>query len=176
MKFDAIIIGGGHSGLEKGKELLSQGKRVLAVCRGESSRRFREEDYDHAAARKEFVEKGGVMFFGDCVTSGDVSGNIVKAVFTQNNGAVRFEADEYWICTGSFFSKGLEATKDCIFEPIFGLDVNYSGNFSNWAVSDFYADQPFMHFGIKTDGSGHPTIKGKPLLNLYASGSIIADE
>lgn len=172
MKFDNIIIGGGHSGLQKGMELLSKGETVLAVAKGESSRRFRDDSYDHLQERKRFTDAGGVFFMGDTVLRGKIEDGILKAVFTANHGKTPMEAKRFWLATGSFFSKGLESSADKVWEPVFGLDLNCEGDHTSWVVPDFYADQPFMHFGVVTDCEGHPRINGEIVSNLYAIGSI----
>lgn len=172
MKFDNIIIGGGHSGLEKGMELLAKGESVLAVCRGESSRRFRDESYDHLSARKRFTDAGGVFLMGDTVVRGSIEDGYLKAVYTQNHGSNPFKADNFWLATGSFFSRGLESSQDRIWEPIFDLDLNSTGDHTNWVNPDFFADQPFMHFGVDIDSEGRPAIRGRIISNLFAIGSI----
>lgn len=172
MKFDNIIIGGGHSGLLKGMELLAKGESVIAVCRGESSRRFRDESYDHLSERKRFTDAGGVFLMGDIVMKGVIEEDSVKAVFTRNHGTTPFEADNFYLATGSFFSRGLESSPDRVWEPIFGLDLNCTGDHSTWLHPDFYADQPFMSFGVETDSHGRPSINGRIISNLFAIGSI----
>lgn len=174
MRFDTIIIGGGHSGLECGLAELAAGRSCLAVCTGESSRRFRDENYSHKEHIKEFTSKGGTFFFGDSVTGGEFKDGRLTAIFTENHGRTRFEADNFIIATGSFFSCGLVAFHDCIIEPALGLDVDYYGHHSEWVVPDFYGDQPFMKFGIITDSEGHPYKDGAPVANLTAAGSIIS--
>lgn len=172
MRFDNIIIGAGHSGLEKGMELLAKGESVLAVAKGESSRRFKDESYDHFAERKRFTEAGGVLLFGDSVVGGEFADGRLECVFTSNHGSTRFEADNFWIATGSFFSGGLKSESDRIWEPVFNLDLNCSGDHTAWVNPDFFADQPFMHFGVETDSEGRPSIEGRIISNLYSLGSI----
>lgn len=175
MKFDAIIIGGGHSGLSKGIELLKQGKRCIIFSLGEGSRRFRDPNFSHKALRSEFENGGGTFVMGDRVIRGDFDdeGNI-KAVYTENQDTTAFKAEEYYIATGSFFAEGLIAEKDKIYEPVFGLDVNYDSNPENWVNTDFYSRQPFMEFGVKTDADGHPSINGITVNNLIAIGALLA--
>lgn len=172
MKFDNIIIGGGHSGLAKGMELLARGESVLAIAKGESSRRFRDEFFDHLKERKRFTDEGGVFFMGDTVVRGEIDKGILKAVYTANHGSSPLVAKRFWLSTGSFFSKGLESSADRVWEPIFGLDLNCEGDRKKRVNPDFFADQPFMHFGVLTDHEGHPSIGGKVISNLCAIGSI----
>lgn len=176
MKYDAVIIGGGHSGLAKGIELLGSGRSCIVFSTGEGSRRFRDPDYSFEAQKKEFTRLGGTYVMGDTVTGGefDESG-AVAFIRTARQGSVAFRAQEYYIATGSFFSRGLVASRDTVTEPVFGLDVDFSGTCEEWVTPDFYADQPFMHFGVRTDESGHPYVNGRIVGNLYAIGSIKGD-
>ncbi|MDE7443258.1 MAG: FAD-binding protein, partial [Muribaculaceae bacterium] len=75
---------------------------------------------------------------------------------------------------GSFFSHGLVARPDSITEPIFGLDVHTEGSRGDWFNKDLYSDQPFMKFGIRTDGQFRTMKNGAIIPNLYGCGSILA--
>ena len=176
MKFDAIIIGGGHSGLERGMQLLSGGKSCLAIARGESSRSLRDETYDYRAACREFRRLGGELFFGDSVATGEFSSDgRLLSVSTRNHGSsTRFEADEFFLATGSFFSGGLAADMTHIYEPIFGLDVDCAPCRGDWLSPDFFGLQPFMKFGVRLDASGCALRGGAPAANLYPIGSIVS--
>lgn len=176
MKFDAIIIGGGHSGLARGIELLGSGRTCIVFSRGEGARRFRDPEYSHAAHRREFERMGGVYVGGDIVREGvfGEDGGLL-CIRTENQGDTAFCADEYYLASGSFFSGGLVALEDSVIEPVFGLEVDYEGTHCDWVDPDFYADQPFMHFGVRTDRDGHPFKDGKTVGNLYAIGSIKGD-
>ena len=174
MKFDAIIIGGGHSGLARATELQQFGRKCLVVCAGESPRRFVESGWSQQAARRAFEALGGTFLMGDSVVRGSFSGQRLTAVYTANHGRTRFEAPVFYLATGSFFSGGLVATHDTILEPVFGLDVDYEGGHADWVSPDFYADQPFMRFGVRVDEAGHPLLNGQPVENLYAIGSVVS--
>ena len=67
------------------------------------------------------------------------------------------------------------ALRDSVVEPVFGLDVDYTGTSEDWLNPDFSADQPFMHFGVFTDEDGHPLKNGVRIGNLTAIGSIKGD-
>jgi len=174
MKFDAIIIGGGHSGLPRATELQRSGRRCLVVCAGESPRRFVEPVWSQKEARRAFEALGGTFLMGDSVVRGLFTDHRLMAVQTANHGRTRFEAPLFYLATGSFFSGGLVATHDAILEPVFGLDVDYVGGHADWVSPDFYADQPFMRFGVRVDEAGHPFLNGQPIENLYAIGSVVS--
>ncbi|MBQ0123503.1 MAG: FAD-binding protein [Bacteroidales bacterium] len=176
MRSDVIIIGGGHSALCKGIELLKAGRGCIIFSTGEGGHRFRDPSYSHLNHRKEFERLGGVYVMGDTVTGGQFDGSgRLSFIRTAAQGKTVFYAQEFFIATGSFFSRGLVALRDAVVEPIFGLDVDFSGTYEEWVNPDFYADQPFMHFGVITDEEGHPLKNGVKVGNLTAIGSIKGD-
>ena len=174
MKFDAIIIGGGHSGLACATELQQGGRRCLVICAGESPRRFVETGWSQSEARRRFESLGGTFFMGDSVLRGIFDGARLVAVQTANHGRTRFEAPLFYLATGSFFSGGLVATHDAILEPVFGLDVDYEGGHADWVSPDFYDEQPFMKFGVRVDEAGHALRGGEAIQNLYPIGSVVS--
>ena len=74
----------------------------------------------------------------------------------------------------SFFSKGLWATPNAVIEPLFGLDVDYIEGRENWYDKDFFKEQAYLGFGIKTDASFHPYKNGERIKNLYAIGAVLS--
>ena len=103
MKYDVVIIGGGHSGLEKGMEALRAGKSCCALCKGVSSRKFRDESYRHEAAREEFRSLGGELLMGETVTGGVISDGLLMSVHTESHPDTPIEASVFYLSTGSFF-------------------------------------------------------------------------
>lgn len=57
--------------------------------------------------KKHFQKVGGTYMLGDTVTGGEFENGRLKSITTQNHGEVKFEADNFIIAAGSFFSKGL---------------------------------------------------------------------
>ena len=110
---------------------------------------------------------------GDEVLSAEISSERVVSVKTRNLGDHALEADAFILASGSYFSKGLSATTEEVFEPLFGLDVNFSEGRSSWYDTDFYSAQPFNNFGVMTDEKFRALKEGKPVLNLYAAGSVL---
>ena len=123
--------------------------------------------------RKRFQELGGTYFLGDNVEEGTFENNRLVAIGTNNHGDIKLEADEFILASGSFFSKGIVATRDKLYEPIFGLDVDGETNGSEWRDEKFFNDQPYMHFGVKTDSQFRAMIKGESVENLFVAGSVL---
>ncbi|MBR1872260.1 MAG: anaerobic glycerol-3-phosphate dehydrogenase subunit B [Bacteroidales bacterium] len=124
--------------------------------------------------KKAFEAAGGTYLGGDKVTGAKMSEGHVESIFTENLGnTVRLEADNYILASGSFFSRGLWATPEKVLEPVFGLDVCSAPSRMDWYEKDFFATQEYIGFGVETDKSFHPSISGRTIDNLYASGSVI---
>lgn len=178
MTFDTLIIGGGHSGLRQGIALQKSGHNCLIVNAGESSRSIRDPEWSQAIERHRFEDLGGV-WLDDRVVHGDFEreneGQLLLRVYTEKGGDKPLTAEQFILATGSFYSGGLVADHSHIFEPVFGLDVDYSGErHADWVDPDFFADQPFMHFGVRVDAEGRALLAGQPVLNLLAAGSVLA--
>lgn len=126
------------------------------------------------ALRRAFERAGGVYMLGDTVTGYDEKEGAIERVYTANHGNIGFEADEFVLATGSFFSRGLEATRDTVAEPIFGVDVYVEDNRGDWYRRDLFSHQPFEKFGVETDGEFRALRAGEPLKNLYVCGAGLA--
>lgn len=125
--------------------------------------------------KAEFERAGGRFLMGDTVVEADFNEDgTVKSIGTQNFGSIRLYADNFVIATGSFFSKGLIATPDRIFEPVFGVDLSYAEGRDQWFDRNFWNKQNYISYGAKVSKFLHASIDGKPIANLYAIGSIIA--
>lgn len=124
--------------------------------------------------KAEFEKAGGRFLLGDTVTDAafDQDGK-VASVGTVNFGDIRLYADDFILATGSFFSKGLIATPDKIYEPIFGIDLTYGDNRSEWFDRNFWNSQAYISYGAEVTESLNALIDGKPVANLYAIGSLL---
>ena len=172
-----IVIGGGSAGLEAAMRECSAGlgsstdprnpahgkRKVALIAKGRSL-----EDIDYSP----FVQAGGILMLGDTVVEGNIAGGRVTLIRTENLGRTALEADLYILATGKYFGGGLVADMEGIREPLFGLDVLFTKD--NWFDADFFAPQPFMTFGVKTDAQGHPYKDGVKIVNLLAVGDICA--
>ena len=124
--------------------------------------------------KKRFVALGGTFISGDNVISAEVNGGRIDSIRTERHGDTRFLAENVIFATGSFFSNGLKATPEEIFEPILHLDVDYSGSHGDWFNEDVYAVQPYLSFGVKTDDSLRVSLGGKTLENAWAVGQLLS--
>ncbi len=123
--------------------------------------------------KRHFQKVGGTYMLGDSVTGGGFEDGRLNYITTQNHADVRFEADNFIIATGSFFSKGLVSDINGVREPIFGLDVKSADERSDWYKRNIFEAQPYMNFGVATDNSFHALLNGVAVENLYAVGSVV---
>lgn len=122
--------------------------------------------------RNHFQHLGGSYLIGDTVYSGDLDAGRLSSIHTVNLGDMALEADRFVLATGSFFSHGLEATPNKVFEPVFNLDVNVEGPRSGWCDMDLYNRQRYMGFGVITDDSFHVYKNGRRVDNMQAIGAV----
>ncbi|VEI58740.1 anaerobic glycerol-3-phosphate dehydrogenase subunit B [Pasteurella multocida] len=125
-----------------------------------------------------FKSLGGFMMNGDKVISADVENQQVTQVYTQLHQEVPIKTKHVVLATGSFFSKGLVAEFEKIYEPIFNLDMCEIGSFKandrmTWTQSRFSAPQPYHSTGVVIDGRCRVQKSGQFFENLYAVGNIV---
>ncbi|MCR4566413.1 MAG: glycerol-3-phosphate dehydrogenase subunit GlpB [Bacteroidales bacterium] len=124
--------------------------------------------------KQRFISLGGMFISADTVCGGEVADGRLVSVRTLNHGDTRFEADHFVFACGSFFSNGLKATRDKVYEPVLGLDVEYEGSHGEWFDPDVYAEQPYMSFGVRTDNQLRVSLNGQTLENAYAVGQLLS--
>lgn len=123
--------------------------------------------------RKRFEELGGTYFLGDNVEEGTFEDNRLVSIQTNNHGDIKLEADQFVLAGGSFYSKGIVAAREKVYEPVLGLDIDGDTDSSKWLDEKFFNDQPYMHYGVKTDSDFRALMNGQPIENLYAAGSVL---
>lgn len=164
MKFDVVIIGGGLAGMRAATVLQTEGLRCAVVAEGLSL---------HYAPRSEFKAAGGTILAGDKVVGGVFEGDRLRSVRTEKLGDVTLEADWFILATGKYFSKGIVADMDRIYEPLFGLDVLYEQDRSKWFDPAFSSHQHFLDFGVRTS-DGCALKDGVRIVNLIPAGEVLA--
>jgi glycerol-3-phosphate dehydrogenase subunit B len=124
--------------------------------------------------KSEFEKAGGRFFLGDTVVEAKKAedGRIMN-ICTLNFGDIRLEADNFVLATGSFFSKGMIATPDKVYEPVFGIDLSYPEGRDQWFDRNFWDRQNYISYGAKTNTAMNAFRNGKPVSNLYVAGSIL---
>lgn len=124
--------------------------------------------------QRRFRALGGEYFLGDAVVSADIAAGRVRRIFTANHGNIPFEADDFVLATGSFFSKGLVATPDRVVEPVFGADTVYEADRSRWYTQRFFDRHDYQAFGVNTDSALRVVKGGTSIENLYCAGAGLA--
>ena len=126
------------------------------------------------ALRRRFQALGGTFLISERVLGATLDGNKVTGVYSQNGADQLFEADDFVLASGSFFSRGLVSRLGGISEPIFDADVLSLAERDDWAGRRLFDRHPFMGFGVKTDEQLRVLRGGKALTNLYGAGSVLA--
>ncbi|MBP0601683.1 glycerol-3-phosphate dehydrogenase subunit GlpB [Aeromonas sanarellii] len=126
------------------------------------------------ALKRRFMALGGTFLTSERVLGARYQGDRVLGVHSQNGDDQLFEADNFVLASGSFFSRGLESRLGGIREPIFDADVLSLSERDAWAGRRLFDHHPFMGFGVKTDDQLRVLRGGKPLANLYGAGSVLA--
>lgn len=122
---------------------------------------------------RRYERLGGTFIIGDSAVSAAVHEGVVSSIASHNLDTYRLFADNFILCSGSFFSKGLHSSPSTIEEPVFGLDVEFPESRGQWYKADFFEDQPYMGIGVKADKDLHPSIGGEKVSNLYVAGAIL---
>ncbi|MCC8154660.1 MAG: glycerol-3-phosphate dehydrogenase subunit GlpB [Tannerellaceae bacterium] len=120
-----------------------------------------------------FKQLGGVYMMGDNVTGADMEENRIRRVYSCNHGNIPFEADNYILATGSYFSRGLVAGREKIDEPVFNLDVSYLKDRNEWYTGNIFEPQAYQQFGVTTTLGFEAIRKGRTVENLYVAGVIL---
>lgn len=123
--------------------------------------------------RQRFQELGGTYLLGDNVEEGTIKDGLLLDIKTNNHGDIKFEADQFVLASGSFYSKGIVAGPNRLYEPIFGLDIDGHNDREQWFDDDIFNEQPYMRFGVKADQDFKALMDGKTVNNLYVAGSVL---
>jgi len=129
--------------------------------------------YTQQYMRDYFQHLGGTYMLGDSVKRAEQAGNKVLRIYSFNHGDIPFIGENIVLATGSYFSQGLIATSDRIYEPVFDLDVSYSTDRADWYTPKMLDDQGYQHYGVKTDNSFRGLYRGGAVDNLFVAGAIL---
>ena len=164
MKFDVVVIGGGLAGMTAATALQQGGLKCAVVAEGLSL---------SGASREAYTAAGGTLLAGDRVTGGTIENGRLVSIRTEKLGDVTLEARAFILATGKFFSRGIVADMQKVYEPIFGLDVQYDADRSTWFSPSFAAPQRFLEFGVIAE-DGCAVRNGVKIENLFPAGEVLA--
>ncbi len=116
---------------------------------------------------------GGMVMPGDRALKAQFDGRRIVGVYTRNHGDIMLRARQVILASGSFFSNGLVAARDRIYEPVFGADVWSHADRGDWGRADFFDPQPYLQFGVRTDRRLRVLLDNEPVENLYAVGAVL---
>lgn len=128
----------------------------------------------HEMLLRQFRRQGGIMMPGDKVTSVNFVGSRIESVQTRNHGNISLKAKHFVLATGSFFNNGFVAKFDQVYEPLMNLDLGEIGDRAKWTNKEFFASQPYMAFGVQTDGNLRGKKHGETIENLYIAGAVLS--
>ncbi|HBO38917.1 MAG TPA: anaerobic glycerol-3-phosphate dehydrogenase subunit B [Pasteurellaceae bacterium] len=132
----------------------------------------------HKQLRHRFEQSGGLMINGDRALKAELDGDRVTKIYTQIHEEDAISAENFVLASGSFFSNGLIAEFDKIYEPVFHADIYQTEGFNpqdrlSWTHSRFSAPQPYQSAGVIINAHCQVQKCGQFLANLYAAGSVI---
>ncbi|BFU60582.1 MULTISPECIES: glycerol-3-phosphate dehydrogenase subunit GlpB [Rodentibacter] len=128
--------------------------------------------------RRQFESLGGLMMNGDSALEARFEGDRVRGIMTRLHENEEITADNFVLASGSFFSKGLVAEFDKIYEPVFEADIIGVEGFNDkdrlsWTDSRFSNPQPYQSAGVAINRYCQVQKCGRFLTNLYAIGNVI---
>lgn len=123
--------------------------------------------------KRRYEVLGGIYLMGDEVLSAHIYDGVIHSVVTANLDKHYVEAAHFVLATGSYFSKGLKSNPFQVSEPVFGLDVDFAADRNTWYNPVFAEQQPYMQYGVRTDGTLRGVRGGEALKNLWVAGSIL---
>lgn len=121
-----------------------------------------------------FKQLGGTYLMGHTAMEGAIKDNRVVGLKSSLLLDEKLEANNYILASGSFQSHGIVADYRKVYEPVFGVDVDFIAERTQWTAHDVFAPQAYMEFGVKTDAKFHALKDGASVENLFAVGSILA--
>lgn len=124
--------------------------------------------------RHYFKMLGGNYLTGDSAIGGTIEDGKLLNVTTAKLGDMPLRGNNFVLATGSFISRGLAADYERVYEPVFDLDVDAASDREQWTRFGVLEPQDYFRYGVATDDKFHGMLKGKPVSNLYAIGSVLS--
>ncbi|MGX2947520.1 glycerol-3-phosphate dehydrogenase subunit GlpB [Frederiksenia canicola] len=132
----------------------------------------------HKQLRARFEQLGGLMLNGDKALKAKFDNGKVSHIYTQLHQQDPIMAEHFVLATGSYFSNGLVAEFEQIFEPIFHSDIIGCKTFDktdrlSWTANRFSAPQPYQSAGVAINSRCQVQKEGEFVPNLYAIGNVL---
>ncbi|WP_040977127.1 glycerol-3-phosphate dehydrogenase subunit GlpB [Necropsobacter massiliensis] len=132
----------------------------------------------HKSLRYHFEQAGGLMLNGDKALSAEFDGDRISRIYTRLHRQDALSAEHFVLASGSFFSNGLIADFEQIYEPVFNADIIGTATFAadarlSWTHHRFAAAQPYQSAGVAINADCRVRKCGRFLSNLYAAGNVI---
>ncbi len=123
------------------------------------------------------LEEAGVRITtGIPVTDHEAENGSVDTVTVDRKGQpVPYRAEQYVLATGGLVGKGVQSSREGVFEPIFDCHVAHDDDRYEWFVDDVFGDQPYAKFGVAVDHELRPLDADDDIQfsNLRAAGSVL---
>ncbi|SDR12027.1 glycerol-3-phosphate dehydrogenase subunit GlpB [Natronobacterium texcoconense] len=123
------------------------------------------------------LEDAGVQVrSGVPVVDYETDGRRIDRVVVDRNGAeIPHRASQYVLATGGLVGKGVDSSRERVYEPIFDCHVPHADDRYEWFVDDAFGEHPFARFGVVPDRDLRPLdADGEPEFpNLRAAGGVL---
>lgn len=86
-----------------------------------------------------------------------------------------YHAEQIVLATGGLVGKGIDSSREGVFEPVFDCFVPQPAERYEWFHDEVFDDQPYARFGLRVDGKLRPlSSNGEPeFSNLRAAGAVL---
>lgn len=132
--------------------------------------RLEDRLYDALANEGVRVESGNPV-----VDYAEDEGRITAAYVDRGGRRVPYHAEQVVLATGGLVGKGIDSSRDGVYEPVFDCHVPQPTERYEWFHDDVFDDQPYARFGLAVDEALRPLDpEGKPeFSNLRAAGAVL---
>ncbi|KYH25534.1 anaerobic glycerol-3-phosphate dehydrogenase subunit B [Halalkalicoccus paucihalophilus] len=102
-------------------------------------------------------------------------GRITAVSVDRGRREIPYHADQFVLATGGLVGKGIDSTREGVFEPVFDCHVPQPEERYEWFHDEAFDDQPYARFGVAVDDDLRPLDpEGDPeFSNLRAAGAVL---
>lgn len=132
--------------------------------------RVEERLYDALEAKGVRVESGNPV-----VDYAAENGRVSEIYVDRGRRRVPYHAGQFVLATGGLVGKGIDSSREGVFEPVFDCFVPQPAERYEWFHDDVFDDQPYARFGLAVDDFLRPLDSdGDPeFSNLRAAGAVL---